>query len=363
MIARPRALTWPRSRSRATRIGRRLGHTWLVLGGLALALVLMALLALAVGEEPIAVSSIIGMAMQWLPAHPARTWSDVDLTIVTLYRLPRIATAIAVGGALGLAGAAFQGLFRNPLADPGIVGTSAGASLGAIVALVLPVQTLWLGFSLVSVLAFAGALSGMALVYALARVGGRLPSTSLLLAGFAVSTVLNAIAALVMALNDRLREMYHWLLGTLVDATMAHLMVAAPFLLVGALGLLALAGDLDVLVLGDEQSHYLGLDVAQRRLLILVFGSLLIGVAVALSGLIAFVGLMVPHLARLLFGARHRLLLPASMLLGALFLLAADTVARTALRPQELPVGLITALAGSPWFLILLRRARGTYTF
>ena len=315
----------PRARVRRAGV-RRWGRPALVLAGLSAALAVVSVLAVLVGEEPIAPADVLGMALQWLPIHPARTWSDLDLTIVTQVRLPRVFTAILVGGALATAGTAFQALFRNPLADPGIVGTSAGASMGAIIALMLPVQVVWLGYSFVSLAAFAGAFGTMLLVYALARVGGRLPSTTLLLAGFAVSAIFNALSALIETLGDRLREMYIWLLG-------------------------------------DEQAHYLGLRVTQRRLLILVLGSLLTSVAVALGGLIAFVGLLVPHIARLLFGANHRLLLPASLLLGSIFLLVVDVAARMLLQPQELPVGVVTALVGAPWFLALLRRKRGEYTF
>ena len=342
---------------------RQAGRTVLILGGLCLALLVVCVIALGLGEEYIPPGAIVGMALQWLPIHPARTWSDTDLTIITLIRMPRILTAVFVGGALSVAGAAFQALFRNPLADPGIVGTSAGASLGAVVALVVPVQIAWLGFSFVSLAAFIGALATMLLVYALARVGSYVPSTTLLLAGFAVSAAFNAAAAVIEALSDRLRDMYIWLLGNLDQSTAQQLLVVAPLLAIGVVGLLVLAGDLNVLLLGDEQSRYLGLDVTQRRLLILVLGSLLTSVAVALAGLIAFVGLLVPHIARLLFGANHRLLLPASLVLGATFLVSVDTVARTVAAPQELPVGLITALLGAPWFLVLLRRKRGDYTF
>ena len=335
----------------------------LVLGGLSLVLLVVSALSINLGPEYISPRAVLGMALQGLPMHPARTWSDTDLTIITLIRLPRLLTAIVVGGALAVAGAAFQALFRNPLADPGIVGTSAGASLGAIVALSLPIQVAWLGFSLVSLAAFAGAIGAMLLVYSLARVGNRLPSTTLLLAGFAVSAALNAFAALVEALSDQLRQMYIWLLGSLDQDTTGQLLASAPLLAVGVVGLVALAGDLNVLLLGDEQSHYLGLNVSRRRLLILVLGSLLTSVAVALAGLIAFVGLLVPHLARLLFGTNHRLLLPASFLLGAIFLVVVDAIARMALAPQELPVGLISALIGAPWFLVLLRRKNGEYSF
>lgn len=178
-----------------------------------------------------------------------------------------------------------------------------------------------------------------------------------------MTAALNAAAAMIEMLSDRLREMYTWLLGNLDLTTGTQLLTAMPVLAIGALGLLVLAGDLNVMLLGDEQSLYLGLNVTQRRLLILVFGSLLTSSAVALGGLIAFVGLLVPHIARLLFGANHRMLLPASALLGAILLVIVDTIAHLALAPQVLPVGLITALLGAPWFLILLRRKKGEYTF
>lgn len=361
---RPRSDYRAVPRTRALRAGpRRWSRPALILGGLGVTLFVVAVLAVAVGEEYISPTAVAGMALQWLPIHPARAWSDVDLTIITQVRLPRILTAIMVGGALAVAGTAFQALFRNPLADPGIVGTSAGASVGAVIALMVPVQIAWLGFSFVSVAAFAGALCTMLLVYGLARVGGRLPGTTLLLAGFAVSATLNAVAAVLETLSDRLREMYVWLLGSLDFNTGQQLLTAAPLLALGVCGLLLLAGDLNVLLLGDEQSQYLGLNVTQRRLLILVLGSLLTSVAVALAGLIAFVGLLVPHITRLLFGANHRLLLPAAMLMGAIFLLLVDMVARLLLAPQELPIGLITALLGGPWFIVLLRRKKGEYAW
>jgi iron complex transport system permease protein len=346
-----------RTRPRAAR------RPFLILSGLVLALVVVSIVSLNLGPEYIPPGAVAGMALQWLPIHPTRDWSDVDLTIITLVRLPRLFTAILVGAALATAGTAFQALFRNPLADPGIVGTSAGASMGAILALALPVQIAWLGFSLVSLAAFAGALGAMFLVYSLARVGNRLPSTTLLLAGFAVSAAMNAAAALIEALSDQLRQMYTWLLGNLDQNTTQQLAASLPLLAIGILGLFVLAGDLNVLLLGDEQAHYLGMHVARRRLLILILGSLLTSISVALAGLIAFVGLLVPHIARMLFGANHRLLLPASMLLGAIFLTVADILARMLLAPQELPVGLVTALVGAPWFLVLLRRKKGEYGF
>ncbi len=361
MIGISRAVT--RQGVRVERRPWRPGRTIAVLGGLSLVLAFVSVLAIGLGEVYISPGSIVGMALQWLPAHPARAWSDVDLTIITLYRVPQVLTAIMVGSALAVAGAAFQALFRNPLADPGIVGTSAGASLGAIIALALPIQVEWFGYSIVSLAAFAGAMGTMLLVYSLARVGGRLPSTSLLLAGFAVSAGLNAIAALIETMSDQLRQMYVWLLGSLDFTTSSQLIAAMPIFAVGMAGLFVLAGDLNVMLLGDEQSTYLGLNVTQRRVAILVLGSLLTSMAVALGGMIAFVGLLVPHITRLLFGANHRLLLPASALVGATLMVVVNTVAHVVLEPQVLPVGLITVLLGVPWFLVLLRRKKGNYVF
>ncbi len=362
MTAQPGTVAAPRAR--ALDAGpRRWGRSAVVLGGLSLALAVVAVLALLVGQVYISPWSVVGMALQWLPVHPARTWSDQDLAIITQYRLPRIVTAIMVGGALAVTGAAFQALFRNPLADPGIVGTSAGASVGAIVAFVLPIQGVFLGFSLVPLAAFTGALGATIFVYALARVGSRLPSTTLLLAGFAVSSILSAVSALVETLSDRLREMYVWLLGSLDYNTGEQLLVAGALLAVGTCGLLALSQDLNILTLGDDQAYYLGLRVTQRRVLILILGALLTSVAVALGGLIALVGLLVPHITRLLVGANHRLLLPASLLMGGIFLIIVDALAHVLLAEQTLPVGLMTALIGGPWFIVLLRRKRGEYTF
>jgi len=348
----------------ATRVRHlRRSRPYLVLGVLSLVLLVVSVAAIGLGEVYISPSAVLGMALQWLPVHPARTWSDVDQVIIVLYRLPRVITAVLVGASLSMAGAAFQALFRNSLADPGIVGTSAGAGLGAVLALSLGIQIEWLGFSLVSLAAFGGALATMVLVYSLARVGGKLPSTTLLLAGFAVSAGLNAVTALIELQSSQLRPMYTWMLGSLDFTTSTQLLVTLPVLAVSMVGLLVLAGDLNVLLLGEEQAAYLGLNVTQRRFIILVFGSLLTSVAVSLGGMIAFVGLLVPHISRLLFGTNHRLLLPACALLGASLMVVVDTVAHLVMAPQVLPVGLITALLGAPWFVVLLRRKKGEYTF
>lgn len=332
----------------------------LVLAGLGLLLLAAAVVAAMIGETVYGPGVVAGVVARHLFGLPLAGDPFVD-TIVWLDRVPRIATAILVGACLAAAGAAFQGLFRNPLADPAIVGTSAGAAAGAILALLLPLGETVLGFSVVSLAAFGGATAAVFLVIVLGRVGGRAPTAGLLLAGFAVSALLNAGSALAMALSAQVRQMQFWLLGSLELTTPGQLTVVAPAMVVGLALLQALAWDLNVLLLGDEHAAYLGLRVARRRLAVLLVGSLLTGLAVSISGLIGFVGLIVPHIGRLLFGANHRLLLPASALLGGAFLLAADTLVRIILylpigAGTELPVGVITALTGAPWFLWLLRR-------
>jgi iron complex transport system permease protein len=302
--------------------------------------------------------------------HMPHVWSDTQATIVLQVRLPRALTAVLAGAALSAAGTTFQGIFRNPLADPAVVGVSSGAALGAIVAMLFPLDLAYFGFSLayfgfslVSLAAFAGALLAVVAVYALARAGGRLPVTTLLLAGFAVSAALNAVTTLVMSLTagGRLEGMFVWLLGGLGNSTPDQLAVAAALVCAGVLPLWALGRQLNALALGDEGAMHLGLNPAHIRLLFIACGALIAAVAVSLCGIIGFVGLVVPHMARLLFGPDNRLLLPTATILGGVFLTGVDTIARAA-SPVTLPIGVITALIGAPLFLLLLRR-RGANVF
>ena len=320
-------------------------------------LALAVLVAAAVGDVPTSLRDVAAVVANHLLHTAARVDPQTD-AIIWLVRIPRILTALLVGSALATAGTAFQGLFRNPLADPAIVGTSAGAVAGTVLAFLLPAGALILGFSAVTLCAFVGATIAVWIVMLLGRIGGRVPTGGLLLAGFAVSALLNAGSALAMAFSDRLREMQYWMLGNLSQTTGDQLAVVGPLTLLGLLALQALAWDMNVLLLGEEHAAYLGLRVARQRLLILLAGSLLTALAVSISGLIGFVGLIVPHISRLLFGANHRLLLPVSAIVGGLFLLVADTLARLVLA-QDLPVGIVTALAGAPWFLWLLRHKAG----
>ena len=352
---------------KSARAARRFGRSTKVLVGLATALVLALVASLFVaGPTGIAIdpASVGALVLQWLPLlRMPHVWSATQSAIVLDYRVPRALTAALAGGALAASGATFQGIFRNPLADPAVVGVSSGAALGATAAMLLPIDTAYFGFSLITLSAFAGAVIAVALVYSLARAGGRLPVATLLLAGFAVSAMLNAVTTLIMSLSSggRLEGMFFWMLGGLDQSTPDQLLVAALLIGAGMLPVLALSRNLNALALGDESAMYLGLNPVKTRLALTAGAALIAATAVALCGIIGFVGLVVPHMVRLLFGPDNRLLLPAATLGGAVFLTTVDTAAR-ALAPVQISIGVITALLGAPLFLVLLRR-RGVYAF
>lgn len=278
-------------------------------------------------------------------------------SIVLEIRLPRAVLAALVGAGLATAGALLQALLQNPLADPYVLGISGGAALGGVLALALGGGA-WLGLVSVPVVAFAGALAASLLLYAIAGAGGRAPSHSLLLTGvvfnaFASSLIVFATSAADLA---RVAGVFLWLIGSIRLVQPALLAAVATLFGVGLAIALRFAFQLNLIAQGDETAAHLGVDVPRVRRWIFAGTALMIGASVAVSGLIGFVGLIVPHLVRLAFGADHRLLVPASALGGAAFLLAADTLARVVLAPTELPVGALTALVGGPLFLLLLRR-------
>ena len=274
-------------------------------------------------------------------------------------RLPRIALALITGAALSTAGASFQGVFRNPLAEPYLLGVSAGAGLGATVAIVWkPLPTL--GIYTLPVLAFIGATLAAFLVYRLATFGGRTGGASLLLSGVAVGSTLTAIMSFLMVATEYdLHTVVVWLMGGFTTATWTKVAITLPVVAVGFTFMMLMSRRMNLLLMGEERARELGVDSQRTRRNLMVVAALTTAAAVAFSGLIGFVGLMVPHIMRLVVGPDHRRLLPASALFGALLLLAADTVARTALAPAEIPVGIITAAIGGPFFLYLLRTRRG----
>jgi len=337
----------------------------LLLGG---GLVVALFLANAFGAVNIPLPEILKMALNKMAVfHFPSTWKAADETIIFQIRLPRVISSALVGAALATAGVLFQGLLRNPMADPYIIGTSAGAALGATIAMMLPVNLVFLGFGLVAVAAFGGALVTVILVYNLARVGGKTPIISMLLAGFVVSSLLAAVMMFLMSIGNRLNlnlhAVYSFLMGNISVTSWGQLAIVAPLVIGGIIGARFFAFHLNAFSLGEEGAAYLGIDVEKDKIRILALGALLTATAVSISGLVGFVGLVVPHAVRLSLGPDHRLLLPASALAGAGFLIVADLVARIVLAPVEIPVGVVTAIIGAPFFIYLLRRTRREYAF
>lgn len=335
-----------------------------------LAVVLFASLALAAAYGAVPISPTTSAAIllnQTHFLHFQPTWPASDEAILLLYRLPRAIGAALVGAALGVAGVLFQGLLRNPLADPLLLGTSSGAALGATIAFLFPaaITVYWLGFGLIALLAFAGALLAVALVYLLATRNRRTPVVTLLLAGVAVSAVLTAAQTLLITMNDRLGlrliSLYRWISGSVNVESWTQAQVVTVLVVTGILVSLLLSPALDAFALGDEMAGNLGLHVERYKLVMVLTAALLVGAAVSISGIVGFVGLVAPHLCRLTLGPRHRLLIPATGLVGATFVVIADLLARVLVAPAELPLGVLTALVGGPFFLWLLRAAGSRY--
>ena len=322
--------------------------------------------AAAVGTVYVPFGDVVKMC--WNKVSPFNfipTWRSVDETIILQVRLPRVIGGALVGAALATAGVLFQGLLRNPMADPYIIGTSAGAALGATVAMLLPLSMAFLGFGMVPVLAFAGALATVFLVYYLARVGGKTPVVSMLLAGFVVSAMLTALMFLIITMSDKLypkvHSVYAFLMGGISVAGWGQIAVIAPIIVVGIVLTRLWAFRLNAFAIGEEGAAHVGIDVERNKAWFLALGSVLTAAAVSISGLIGFVGLVIPHTLRLLLGPDHRILLPSSALAGAAFLVIADMLARTLPSSGEIPVGIITALIGAPVFIYLLRRGGKEY--
>lgn len=339
-----------------------------VLVSLALALIAAVLLACAFGAVSIPPLDIIKMTLNKIHfANFQATWQPADETIIFQIRLIRVIAAALVGAALATAGVLFQGLLRNPMADPYITGTSGGAALGATIAMMLPFGLAFAGLGVIPVAAFCGALVTILLVYNLAKVGSKTPIVSMLLAGFVVSAMLTAVTSLLIMTNGtlllKLHSVFSFLMGSISVQYWSQIAVIAPLIIGGIIAARFFAFHLNAFSLGEEQAAYLGINVEREKILILALGSLLTACAVSLSGLIGFVGLVMPHAVRLVLGPDHRLLIPASALAGATFLIVTDTIARTVLAPTELPVGIITALIGAPFFIYLLRRTRREYAF
>jgi iron complex transport system permease protein len=332
-----------------------------LLAGLAVVGLLTALV-LGVGLGSVAITpadTVAILAHRLLGLDIPATWTPAAETIVMDLRLPRVLTAMVVGTGLAVAGATFQGLLRNPLADPYVLGTASGAALGAAIAVLIPVRAVVLEFGLLHGLAFAGALAAVYTVYKLSVTSGLAPMTSLLLTGYAVGSLLAAGLAMAMYLSgSALNQIFSFLLGGFDGSSWVRLAGAVPLIAIGTVAIILRARSLNGLLLGEETAAHLGIDVRRERGILLGLASLVTAAAVAVSGLIGFVGLVVPHVVRLVVGPSARLVLPLSAIGGAVLLVYADLVARLL---GEIPVGVVTAVIGAPFFLVLLRRVRAGY--
>lgn len=328
-------------------------------GVLLVLLIVVMIISAAHGAAQIAYGDVARLMLQGLGFDVAAGLPASQATIINQVRLPRIVVGALAGAALATAGVTLQGTFRNPLADPSIIGVSVGGSLGAVIAITLGLanEGLWT----LPIFSFVGALGAAILVYALSLVNGKSQAATLLLAGVAVNAFLGAlISALLLFTNQfpELQAILSWLIGGLRGRGWAHAgAIVVPVVLTTGL-LFAFARDLNLMLLGEETAQGLGINVARTRLVLLMLAALSTGAAVSIAGPIGFVGLVVPHMLRLVVGPDHRLLMPVSALGGAVFLVATDTLARTIIQPTELQVGIITNLLGAPFFLVLLYRNR-----
>ena len=332
---------------------------WLVLAVLTVAVLVAAFGGLAAGSVSLPVDDVFAILLHSVfPGLVEPHWPDTYATIVLDVRLPRVLLGVVVGAGLAVVGATLQALVRNPLADPFLLGISSGASLGAVAVIVFG-MTLFGAMFTPMLAAFAGSMGALLVVYLLARSGGRMTTTRLVLAGVAMSYVLGALVNLLLATAAEpqlLKSVMFWTLGSLAGAQWATLPVPVLVVTAGLAVVLSRSRSLNLLFAGEEAAGTLGLEVHRFRAGMFLLVSLMTGVIVAVSGSIGFVGLMLPHAVRLLVGADHRRVLPATALLGAAFLTVADIAARTVVAPQELQIGVLTALCGGPFFVWLLRR-------
>ncbi len=327
---------------------------------LLLLLVAALLLSVAVGAVFIPPGTVARMLLSILPGmNISPHWPESFSAIVFQIRLPHTALIALTGAALAGSGAVYQGVFRNPLADPYLIGVASGAGLGAVLGLAIQLPAQWGGLFTVPLAAFIGAMLTIAIVYNLARVGRSVPTTTLILAGVAVSAFATSLSSfLMLRSNEELRRSFSWLLGGAIMGGWPPVYAMFPYVVIG-LGLLTLSGHmLNVMQFGEEQAQQLGVPIERTKLALILAASLTTAAAVAFAGIIGFIGLIVPHLVRFIWGADYRRLIPLSIIGGSIALLLADILARVVLAPQTMPVGIVTALAGAPFFLWILRRAK-----
>ncbi len=332
---------------------------------LILVLAAVILIAMSVGSADISVGDSFRIILSRLPGFSnlidSEQFRQPDLTVIWSVRLPRIFVAVFVGGILSIVGAAFQSIFRNPLADPHILGISSGAALGATIAMLIPAVSglaiPFLGLGSTGVFAFGGALLTVFIVYNVAKIGGRYSTVNVLLTGTAISTLFSSLISLLMTFhNDQIGKVYMWTMGSFNSASWARVRFVLIFAVAGVIILSLCAQKLNVMLMGEEDAECLGINVQRLRRFVIVFASILVAAAVSVSGIIGFVGLMIPHCVRMVCGPDLRKIIPYGFFVGAAFLVACDTLARTIAAPTEIPVGIITAICGAPYFIYLVWR-------
>jgi iron complex transport system permease protein len=349
---------------------RRTSRWKLIVILLILGLILTVIVSLNVGYAQIPFPDILGILGKQIPflngIIDSSMISPQNAAIVLQIRLPRILAGVLVGAALAAAGVLYQGVFKNPMADSYVLGVSAGAAVGASLSILSGIGFVFLGLRLVQVAAFLGAVSAMFLVYNISRVGSRVPVATLLLCGIAVNFFLFAVVGLLEVIaSDELHSIVFWLVGGFSNVLWRDIWAILPFILIGIIAAYFYARDLNLLAMGEETAHHLGVNVEKSKQILLVLASLTTAAAVSVCGLVGFVGLMIPHLTRLIIGPDHRILLPTSTIIGAIFLVICDDLARVVATPfastLELPVGIITMLFGAPFFIILFKKKKQSY--
>lgn len=333
----------------------------IILTGLLIALGFAMVFACTIGPETIPLTHTMRLMLSKIPLINRLVSldgiSEAHQRILFIVRVPRILGAALVGMALAGAGVVFQGVLRNPLAEPYVLGVSSGAAFGATLMIVMGVSFTFLGMTALSVGAFLGAVITMYVVYNIARVGMKSSVTTLLLSGIAVSFLLSSMVSLMIALNrDQVERIVFWTMGSLSSVKMSQIEVIYIPILLCVLVFLFFSRDLNVMLLGEDSATSMGIDVVLLRKILLVTASVATAFSVSISGIIGFVGLIVPHAMRLIVGPNHKYLIPASILSGGIFLIVSDTIARTIIAPGQLPLGVITAIIGAPYFIYLLYR-------
>jgi iron complex transport system permease protein len=349
---------------------RRTSRWKLIVLLLVVALIIIVILSLSVGSVSIPFSDVLTVLGKRIPflsnLIDSSSITAETQSIILVYRLPRVLAGVLIGAALAASGVLYQGVFKNPMADSYVLGVSAGAAVGASVAILSGISFAFFGLGLLQVAAFLGALSAVFLVYNISRVGPRVPVETLLLNGIAINFFGFAVVGLFEVLaGNELEIIVGWLIGGYSNVLWKSIWSVLPIIIIGIVVSYFFARDLNVLSMGEETAHHLGVNVERSKQILLVLAALTTAAAVSISGLIGFVGLMIPHLTRLLIGPDHRILLPTSTVVGAIYLVICDDIARVITTPflstGEFPVGIITMLFGGPFFIFLLKRKKGSY--